>query len=108
MMLNRFFFIVVIFLFTITIIGCGKSENAQSQLMLNEILNCPEGSKGEYNRWGGVDSSGWAHSCKMLHGKYHVWKGNVLVIEGQFYYGKKEGKWIYRNNKGKTLETIIY
>ncbi|MES9964557.1 MAG: hypothetical protein ABW116_13565 [Candidatus Sedimenticola sp. 20ELBAFRAG] len=90
------------------IAGCGDTDSSQSKAMLNEDLKCPEGSKGEYAPWGGIDSPGWAHSCKMNHGKYHVWKGDVLVIEGQYNQGKKDGLWIIRNDNGKTTKTVTY
>lgn len=93
---------------TICITGCSGGGNAQSQAMLNEKLDCPEGSKGEYDRWGGIDSPGWAHSCKMNHGKYHVWNGDVLMIEGLYDHGKKEGVWIFRDEDGNTTKTVEY
>lgn len=88
--------------------GCGDRSNPQSQAMLSENLSCPEGSKGEIYIWGGIDSPGWAHSCKMNHGKYHVWKGDRLVIEGQFKQGKKDGVWSFKDDNGVTIKTVTY
>jgi hypothetical protein len=99
---------ILIICLTFNIAGCGNGSSTQPQAMLNENLNCPVGSKGEYDRWGGVDSPGWAHSCKMNHGKYHVWKGGVLTIEGQFERGKKDGVWIFRDENGKAIKTVEY
>lgn len=105
----RFMFMLTAVFFSVAMIGCDRESNySQPEGMLTEDLECPEGSKGEFNRWGGIDENGWSHSCKMLHGKYHVWKGNILAIEGQFVFGKKSGKWIFRNKSGDTTKTVLY
>jgi hypothetical protein len=97
------------FFIGMAMIGCDRKGNySQPEAMLAEDLVCPEGSKGEFNRWGGIDENGWSHSCKMTHGKYHVWKESILTIEGQFSFGKKTGKWIFRNKSGDITKTILY
>jgi hypothetical protein len=88
--------------------GCGSDDYSQPEAMLNEELNCPKGSVEEFSRWGGIDENGWSHSCKMMHGKFHAWRGDVLAIEGQYSYGKEQGKWIYRDADGKTYKVITY
>ena len=76
--------------------------------MLDEDLQCPPGSHGEITRWGGMGENGWAHSCKMQHGKYHVWRNDVLVIEGVFIQGKREGVWTVRDNDGNVTRKVEY
>ncbi len=105
--MSRFTFAVIL-LICLGIIGCGKKDSSQPKAMLEEDLKCPENSMSEISRWGGIDESGWTHSCKMRHGKYHVWRGNVLAIEGQYNQGKKEGEWKFRDNRGELMKTIIY
>jgi antitoxin component YwqK of YwqJK toxin-antitoxin module len=98
---------IAIVLLSLNVASCGYKESDQPQGMLKENLNCPNGSLGEYNVWGGVDSPGWVHNCKMNHGSYHVWKNDILVIEGQFNFGKKDGVWTYRDDNG-VVKTITY
>ena len=95
-------------LISLSIAGCGKEGSSQPKAMLEEDLKCPENSISEISRWGGIDENGWSHSCKMRHGKYHVWRGNVLAIEGQYNQGKKVGKWLYRGKNGELTKTITY
>ncbi len=97
----------VVFLLGLSVVGCSR-ETPQLQEMLDEDLNCPEGSKARFDRWSGIDNPGWAHKCNMNHGKYHVWRDGILIIEGQFSYGKKEGNWLYRNDDGEIFKTITY
>ena len=93
---------------TLNIIGCSKSNSAQPEAMLKENLQCPDNTNGEIRRWGGIDENGWAHSCTMNHGKYHVWRDDLLAIEGQFNYGKKEGEWILRDKNGDIIKVVTY
>ncbi len=89
--------------------SCGSSQDvSQPQAMLSEDLQCQDNSAAEIERWGGMDDPGWAHSCKIRHGKYHVWKGDVLAIEGQFFYGKRIGKWILRDKAGEVTKAVVY
>lgn len=105
----RAFLLLATLILAVALVGCGSGDNySQPEAMLVENLECPEGSKGEFNRWGGIDENGWSHSCKMAHGRYHVWKGDVLAIEGQFLYGKKNGKWTFRNKNGDISKIILY
>lgn len=90
------------------IIGCIQADSGQSEAMLQEDLQCPGKSNGEFARWGGMDRPGWAHSCKMSHGKYHVWQGEILTIEGQFSFGKRVGEWIIRDNIGAVTKIVTY
>ena len=59
---------------SVVLLGCNRENYSQPEAMLAEDMDCPEGSKGEFSRWGGIDENGWSHGCKMMHGKYHVWK----------------------------------
>lgn len=101
---------VIVAGFMFILIGCDKDESisSQSALMLNEKLQCPEGSVAELRRWGGVDQNGWSHSCKMKHGKYHVWNGDILIIEGEFKYGQKIGDWTYRDSEGNVTDVETF
>ncbi len=98
----------VILLTSLSVVGCGKKDSSQPKSMLTEDLKCPENSVSKITRWGGIDENGWAHSCKMRHGKYHVWRDNILAIEGQYNQGKKEGEWKYRDKNGEIIKMIIY
>lgn len=89
--------------------GCGgETKSSQPKEMLEENLNCPGGSVSEIARWGGMDKNGWSHSCKMRHGKYHVWNNGVLSIQGQYKFGKKDGEWLFSDDSGKVTKKIIY
>ncbi len=102
-------FLLFVGMLSIVLYACSQqAEPIQPESMLSEDLECPEGTIGEFGRWGGVDENGWVHSCKMIHGKYHVWRNNVLSIEGQYVFGKKDGKWIFRDNDGNTTKIVIY
>jgi len=98
-------------IFLITFISClaGCSEpTSQPKGMLSENLNCPNGSHSEISRYGGVGESMWVHSCKMNHGAFHVWRNDVITIEGDYSNGKETGTWIYRDNNGDVTQTINY
>ncbi|MEJ1403433.1 MAG: hypothetical protein RPU73_06160 [Candidatus Sedimenticola sp. (ex Thyasira tokunagai)] len=97
----------LIYLVLLALTACGSPSN-QPQGMLEEDLRCPEGSLSEFNRWGGIGQNGWAHSCKKSHGKFHVWENGVLTIEGQFFDGKREGKWKIRNKEGSLVKIVVY
>jgi hypothetical protein len=97
----------LIFLLLLVLAGCGNSSS-QPQGMLDENLNCPEGSASEITRWGGMGQNGWAHSCKKQHGKYHVWENGVLTIEGQFIEGKRDGEWKIRGKNGVLVKIVTY
>ena len=88
--------------------ACEAKDSSQPKAMLAEDLKCPDNSVSEITRWGGIGENGWSHSCKMRHGKYHVWKGEVLTIKGQYNQGKKEGEWKYRDKNGELTKAIIY
>lgn len=88
--------------------ACGAGGSQQPKAMLEEDLKCPDNSISEIARWGGVGENGWSHSCKLRHGKYHVWKGDILAIEGQYVYGKKDGIWKFRDKQGRTTKKIQY
>ena len=101
--------IFFLLLAALLVIGCGSGEGSgQPQAMLSEDLQCQDNSAAEIDRWGGMDDPGWAHSCKIRHGKFHVWKGDVLAIEGQFSYGKRIGKWILRDKAGEITKVVVY
>jgi hypothetical protein len=107
LMMRRHTLITVIFM-SCYLAACEASDSSQPKAMLSENLQCPVGSVSEIERWGGVGENGWSHSCKMMHGKYHVWRGDVLAIEGLYDQGKKTGKWLYRNKNGELTKTITY
>ena len=76
--------------------------------MLNEQLDCPDNSQGEYTVWDGGEKVGWVHSCKLRHGKYVVWVDGVKIIEGSYVNGVKSGVWTYRNDEGELTESTNY
>ena len=87
--------------------SCGEPIS-QPEGMLNENLDCPKGSNGRYDRHGGMGTNQWVHSCKKNDGAYHVWRNEVIIIEGAFNNGKETGTWIYRDKDGNVTKTINY
>ncbi len=88
-----------------TLTSCGEPIS-QPKGMLTENLNCPEGSQGYIDRHGGIGANQWVHSCKKNDGAYHVWRNEVLIIEGAYSNGKEVGIWIYRDEKGNVTQEI--
>ena len=95
-------------IFFIFLGSCDGSKSSQSQKMVGQNLNCPDGSHAEFGRWGGVGEGAWVHNCKMKHGKFSVWKGEFLIIEEYYEFGKKTGEWFYYDESGKVTKTISY
>lgn len=95
-------------LFSVGIIGCSGGNEAQSEAMLNEDLDCPGNAQSEYAAWGGGGKTGWTHSCKLKHGKYVVWVKGIKIIEGSYNNGLKSGAWIYRNEQGEVTASVNY
>jgi len=98
---------LALFFGLVVLIGCGEPIS-QPKTMLNEKLKCPEGSVSYIDRHGGLGANQWVHSCKKNDGPYHVWRNEVLIIEGQFDEGKEVGTWIYRDKEGNVIKTINY
>jgi len=92
-------------LILITLASCGEPAS-QPKGMLAENLDCPEGSKGYIDRHGGIGANQWVHSCKKNDGAYHVWRNEVLIIEGAYKNGKEVGTWVYRDKDGNITQTI--
>ena len=92
-------------LIPIVLVGCGEPVS-QPKGMLAEVLNCPEGSLGYIDRHGGMGANQWVHSGKKNDGAYHVWRNEVLIIEGTYKNGKEVGTWVYRDKEGNVTQTI--
>ena len=101
-------FLILALVVTLCVSGCSENTSTQPEAMLNEDLKCPDNATGEIRRWGGIDENGWSHSCRMNHGKYHVWRNDVLAIEGQYKFGEKEGEWVFRDKKGEVIRVVVY
>ncbi len=91
----------------IFIASCGE-PSFQPKAMLEENLECPDGSIAQIERWGGVGENGWSYSCKKRHGKFTVWLGESKVIEGFFVEGKEHGTWTYWDKNGNKTKAIEY
>jgi len=98
---------LLIIVFALLIAACGR-PTSQPEAMLAENLNCPDGSHSEIERWGGVGENGWLHACKMNHGLFTTWSGEVKAVEGNYVNGKKEGVWSIWNKEGKKQKEITY
>ena len=71
-------------------------------------INCPEGSHSEIERWGGVGENGWLKSCKMKHGAFTVWRGEVKTIQGSYINGEKAGVWEFWNTDGHKYKEVTF
>jgi len=94
-------------LLALLLTSCGEPVS-QPKAMLAENLNCPEGSQSQIERWGGIGENGWLHTCKMKHGLFTTWRGEVKAIEGNYVMGKKEGVWQFWNKEGKKYKEVTY
>ena len=92
---------------TILVAGCGKPAS-QPKAMLAEELNCPEGSQPQIERWGGLGENGWLHVCKMKHGLFTAWHGEVKAVEGNYVNGQEEGLWQFWDEQGNKYKEITY
>jgi hypothetical protein len=92
---------------SILLSGCGESAS-QPKAMLAENIKCPEGSSPEIERWGGIGENGWLQACKMKHGLFTAWYGEVKAVEGNYINGKEEDVWQFWNKDGKKHKEITY
>ena len=98
---------LLIFILATLISSCGEPVS-QPKAMLAEDLNCPEGSHPEIERWGGIGENGWLQACKMKHGLFTTWHGEIKAIEGNYVNGKEEGTWHFWDRKGNKYKEITY
>lgn len=94
-------------LFLLLLSRCGEPIY-QPQGMLDEKLDCPEGSYAEIERWGGVGENRWLQSCKMKHGTFIGWYNEAKLVEGGYRNGKKEGVWRVWSDDGQLIKEITY
>ena len=55
-----------------------------------------------------MGENGWLHVCKMKHGLFTAWSGDIKAVEGYFVNGKEEGVWNFWNKDGKKYKEITY
>ena len=70
---------LILILLVLIISACGEPVS-QPKAMLAEKLDCPEGSLPEIERWGGLGENGWLQACKMKHGLFTAWHGEVKAV----------------------------
>jgi len=87
--------------------GCGEPAS-QPEAMLAEKLTCPKGSHPEIERWGGIGENGWLQACKMKHGTFTAWRGEVKMVQGEYINGNKEGVWFHWNSDGTKNIEVTY
>jgi len=99
--------IFLLFSIFVAMFGCGEPAS-QPKAMLAQNITCPEGSYTEIERWGGIGENGWLRACKMKHGLFTAWHGEINAVEGNYVNGLEEGVWHYWNREGKKYKTITY
>jgi len=100
------FKLILIFL-AFFVSSCGEPVS-QPKAMLAEKIDCPEGSSTEIERWGGVGENGWLRACKMKHGTFTAWNGEVKAVQGEYINGHKEGLWVFWDRSGNKHKEITY
>lgn len=101
------FYSSILGLISLIILACDTTMDTQllSEKMDSEKLDCSDSAPAEFNEWG---KSGLSLSCRMNHGKVVGWDYGRKVMEGNYYYGKKQGEWHWFDEKGVITKTIIY
>ncbi len=98
---------LILILLVLIISACGEPVS-QPKAMLAEKLDCPEGSLPEIERWGGLGENGWLQACKMKHGLFTAWHGEVKAVEGNYVNGEEDGIWKFWDKNGRKYKEITY
>lgn len=106
-MLNKVLTILNVSLFAVLLFllypSMFDNSEASWDRMFSYPLNCVSNAQEEVNFTGGVGEQRRARHCVIRHGSYTEWQNGVLVMEGEYSYGKKTGKWTWYDNTGETI-----
>ncbi|MCK5455890.1 MAG: hypothetical protein KAI45_02110 [Melioribacteraceae bacterium] len=84
----------------------SSSHKDTWDIMDNSDFKCPPNTEITTRGWSKV---GYMRYCEpKKNGPWEAWSEGYKNIQGEYYNGKKHGKWTWFNSDGSTQSTITY
>lgn len=85
-----------------------RSSIDTQKILLTQKHECTDGGHDEIDSWGLGGGQRYCVKDGRMHGKWVAWESGRKQIEGNYLYGKEQGKWIFYDKDGKEEKVIYY